>query len=151
MKIKFYTVAIMASIITLMGCQPANAVPLDVTLGYQDNKAIGTDGLRLDVGTEVNNFRFGLTTFSSDEQVESYGAYAAVPLYLQNTKFAITPQVRIEEYRTPRIMMASVGLGLEYALTETVRFDAVALVNHSLKGSGDTTETYMAGITKTFK
>lgn len=96
----------------------------------------------------VNNVRFGLSTFSADDRLVSYGAYGQLPIRIHNTKFAVTPQVRVEQYREESELVGS--LGLEYQLDDTVRVDAVALRSRGFDNDNIDGETYMFGVTKSF-
>lgn len=141
---------LLASTLALAACQKAEAAPVDVTLGYANNNVINESGLRADIGTEVNNVRFGLSTFSADDRLVSYGAYGQLPIRIHNTKFAVTPQVRVEQYREESELVGSLGLGLEYQLADTVRVDAVALRSRGFDNDNIDGETYMFGVTKSF-
>lgn len=67
----------------LVACQKAESAPVDVTLGYANNNVINDEGLRADIGTEVKGIRVGLSTFSADNRLVSYGAYGQLPIYIQ--------------------------------------------------------------------
>lgn len=135
--------------VSASACTRAEAAPLDVTLGYTNNNVVDEVGLRADIGTEIKNIRFGLTTFSSDNRLVNYGAYGQLPIRIHETKFAVTPQVRVEQYRDESELVGSLGLGLEYQLASDVRVDAVALVSESDDETLDG-ESYMFGVTKSF-
>lgn len=141
---------LLASTLALAACQKAEAAPVDVTLGYANNNVINESGLRADIGTEVNNVRFGLSTFTADDRLVSYGAYGQLPIHIHNTKFAVTPQVRVEQYRAESELVGSLGIGLEYQLADTVRVDAVALRSRGFDNNDLDGETYMFGVTKSF-
>ena len=96
-KIKIAVFGILASVLTLSGCTQAEAV--DFSLGYQNNEVINQEGVVASVGTEYKNIRLGVNTFSTDERLETYGAYVGIPIYIQGTSFAVTPQAQVDHYR----------------------------------------------------
>lgn len=153
-SIKAVMAMMVMSVFMLVGCQPATAatLPVDFTLGYTDNGVIDKEGVTANVGTEVNNIKFGLTTFTSSDKLESYGAYAAVPIRVQGTSLTVLPTVKIEDYREYSKTVGSVGLGLDFAMTDTVSLSALGMTSRSLSGSSDKLrgEVYTLGLTKRF-
>lgn len=141
---------VLISALALVACEKAEAAPVDVTLGYTNNNVVKDSGLRADIGTEVNNVRFGLSTFSSDNQLVSYGTYGQLPINIHSTKFTVTPQVRVEQYREESELVGGLGIGLEYKLDDTVRVDAVALRSRGFDNDDIDGESYMFGVTKSF-
>ena len=151
---KFLGLAAIASILAFSGCTRAEAVapilPLEASVGYVDNGVIDKEGVGINLGTEVNNVRFGLTAFTSSERLESYGAYAGVPFYVQGTKFGVVPQIRVERYRDISETVGGIGLGVEYKLTDTVRFEASGIAAKGFDNSDVDGGIYSLGFTKTF-
>lgn len=142
----------LTSALALSGCQRAEAapLPLDVTLGYVNSNVIDEEGVGLNIGTEVNNVRFGLTTFTTDERLESYGAYAGVPIQIHNTKVSVVPQLRVERYRNIGETVGGAGLGLEYQINPTLRLEGSGIVAKGFDNSDVKGEIYTVGLTKTF-
>lgn len=149
MKSSTKTIAVLAITMALLACTRADAAPVDVTLGYTNNNVTNESGLRAEIGTSYNNLRYGLTTLTSDNRLVNYGAYGQMPIAIHNTKFSVTPQVRVEQYREESELVGSLGLGLEYALADSVRVDAVALTSKSNDNELDG-ESFMFGVTKSF-
>lgn len=148
---KFLAVLAVASALALTGCQRAEAaLPLDANISYVDNTIIDQEGVGINLGTEVKNVKFGLTTFTSDERLESYGAYAGVPIRIHTTSFTVTPQVRVERYREIEETVGAIGLGLGYKFTDTLSLDATGLVARGFDNSDVDGEIYSVGLTKTF-
>lgn len=141
-----------ASTLALSGCQRAEAatLPLDTTLGYVHNSVVDKEGVGLNVGTEVNKFRLGVTSFTSSERLESVGAYAGVPIYVQGTRLGVVPQVHVKRYREASETVGGVGLGLEYKLTPTVRLEGSGVFERGFDNSDVKGEVYTVGLTKTF-
>lgn len=152
----FKTLAAVAlvSALAITGCQKAEAavvaLPVDASISYADNTVIDKEGVEVKLGTEVNKFRLGLTGFATDERVESLGGYAGIPIYVQNTRLAVVPQIRVERYFDIEETVGGIGLGLEYKLTDTVRIEGVALANRGFDNSDVRGETYTVGLTKRF-
>ena len=142
----------LASVMGLSACQRAEAsqLPLDASINYVNNNVVDEEGVGLNLGTEVNNVEFGLTTFSTDERLESYGLYAGVPIAIHNTRVSVTPQIRIERYRSLDETVGGIGLGLDYNLTETLRLGATGIVAKGFSDSEVKGEVYSVGLTKTF-
>lgn len=139
------------SVLAITGCQKAEAVlPVDLGIGYVDNSIIDEEGVEVKVGTELNKFRLGLNSFTTDNRIESLGGYLGVPIYVQNTNLALTPQIRVERYFDLKETTGGVGLGVEYKITDSVRLEGVALANRSFDNSDIKGEIYTVGLTKTF-
>lgn len=134
--------------LSLSACSTAEAA--EFSLGYQDNTVVGQEGVVASVATEVDGVRLGLTTFTSDGRLESYGGYAGIPIKVQGTKFTFTPQAEVSQYRDESELVGGLGLGVEYALTETTRVDAVAMAHEGFDNSNFDGETYTVGLTKVF-
>ena len=151
-NIKILTAVALASILGLSACERAEAatLPLDASISYVDNTIIEEEGVGINLGTEVNNVQFGLTTFSTDERLESYGAYACVPVRIHNTRFTVTPQIRVEHYREIDETVGGIGLGVDYNLTETLRLGASGIAAEGFDDSDVDGEIYSVGLTKTF-
>lgn len=149
---KVVTAIALASILGLSACQRAEAapLPLDASITYVDNKIIDEEGVGVNLGTEVNNVQFGLTTFSTDERLESFGAYAGVPIRIHSTRFTVTPQIRVERYRQIEETVGGIGLGVDYNLTETLRLGASGIAARGFDNSDIDGEIYSVGLTKTF-
>lgn len=140
--------AVLALSALAVACTPATAA--EFSLGYQDNSVIDEEGVAASLGTEVNNIRFGLNTFTSSDRLESYGAYAELPINIHRTKFTVTPQLQVDQYREADEVVGGLGLGVEYALTESTRLEAVAMAHEGFDESEFDGETYTVGVTKTF-
>ena len=147
---------LLAAAIVLVGCQPANAslntLPIDLYAGYTDNGVIDKQGATIKAGTEYGNLMFGVSAFTTEKSLETYGAYLGVPLRVQNTKIVVTPIVAVDKYRKANETVGSIGLGLGYGLTKTVSLDALAMTSRSLSGNRHEMrgETYSVGLTKRF-
>lgn len=140
------------TVLAFSGCTRAEAATLvDTNLSYVDNGVIDKEGIAFNLGTEVNDVRFGLTTFSTSQRLESYGAYAGVPIYVQGTKFGVVPQIRLERYRDLGERVGGIGLGVEYKLSNTVRFEASGIASKGFDNSDVNGGVYSVGISKTFK
>lgn len=146
--INVMVLGLFASALTLLGCQPANA--MDFSLGYQDNQVIDKEGVVASAGGEYNNLRYGVTTFATTDKLESYGVYGKMPIYIQGTNFAVTPQIQVDRYRDIKETVGSVGLGGEYAFTKTLRLEAIGMVSKGFDNSDVRGETYTIGLTKAF-
>lgn len=149
---KFLGLLALTSALALSGCQRAEAaaLPLKASVGYVDNTVIDKEGVGLNLGTEASGVEFGLTTLVTEDRMESYGAYAGVPIRIHNTRISLTPQVRVERYREAEETVGGVGLGLGYDLTPSLRLDAVGLVAKGFDDSDVNGEIYTFGLTKTF-
>lgn len=147
-SIKLAVFGILASVLTLAGCTQSKAA--DFSLGYQNNEVINQEGVVASVGTEYKNIRLGVNTFSTDERLETYGAYVGIPIYIQGTNFTVTPQAQVDHYRELDEVVGGLGLGLEYAFTDTVRLTGVAMVHEGFDDSSIDGESYTVGLTKTF-
>ncbi len=150
--IKIFALTIFASALAVSGCTRAQAAPLDVSVGYQNNEVVNQEGVVIKVGTEVNNIRLGLTTFTSNERLETYGGFIGVPLQVQGTKFSVVPQVYLEQYRKDSDLVGSIGIGGEYQLPKNYRLEAVALASRSLDNYNEsgTNGVYSLALTKRF-
>lgn len=145
------TAAIMA--IAISACsQSANAqLPVDVTLGYANNNALDKDGLRAEVGTEVRGLRLGVTSLTSDDKLESYGVYSALPMRVSGTKLSIVPRVEVERFKEIKEDVVSVGVGAEYQITPTLRADALMKYTRDVMSDTDIRgESFLVGVTKRF-
>lgn len=143
-------VGLVVSALTLTGCQPAKAAPLEIKLGYMDNNLIENEGVQLAVGTEVKNVRLGVSTFTSDKRLETYGVYAGIPINVQGTRFTLTPNITTERYHDIKETVGGVGLNLEYALTPTLRIEGGGTVNRSFDSSDYSDSVYNLGLVKRF-
>ena len=137
-----------AAVLTLVGCEKAQAVEIGV--GYVNNNVIDKEGTNLKVGSEWNNIRYGLTTMVSTERVESYGAYLGVPLRLQGVQLEITPTITTEYYHEAKETIGGVGLNVGYRINESLVLEGQGTVNRSFDSSNYTGEVYTVGLTKTF-
>ena len=137
-----------AAVLTLVGCQKAEAVEIGV--GYVNNKVVDKEGTNLKVGSELNNIRYGITTMVSSERVESYGAYLGVPLRLQGVQLEITPTITTEYYHEAKETVGGVGLNVGYRINESLVLEGQGTVNRSFDSSNYTGEVYTVGLTKTF-
>ena len=137
-----------AAVLTLVGCQKAEAVEIGV--GYVNNKVIDKEGTNLKVGSEWNNIRYGVTTMVSSERVESYGAYLGVPLRLQGVQLEITPTITTEYYHEAKETIGGVGLNVGYRINKSLVLEGQGTVNRSFDSSNYTGEVYTVGLTKTF-
>ena len=99
----------------------AYGAPINVTLGYANNDALGKDGLRTEIGTEVNGVRFGATSLTSEDRVETYGGYVGIPYKFYNTKVNIVPRLEVEKYREVDETIGSAGVAVEYQMTPNVQ------------------------------
>ena len=125
--------------------------PINVSLGYQNSNVIDKDGARAEVSTEVNGVRFGANVFASEDRGESYGAFGAVPIKLQNTNFSVVPRIGVERYRVADETVGLLGIGAEYQLTPTVRADATYTYTKAFDSDVDLKgDSYLVGLTKTF-
>lgn len=147
-NMKLAVMGVLAATMALVGCQQAQA--LDFALGYQDNTVVDEDGVFASVGSEYKNIRYGVSAFTSSERLESYGAYAKLPLYIHQTRFAVTPQAQVEHYRNADEVVGGLGIGLEYKLSDTLRAEAVAMAHEAFDDSSVDGETYTFSLTKTF-
>ncbi len=149
---KALTVLALTSTLAIFGCAQAEAaLPVDLGVGYANNSIIDEEGVEVKVGTEVNKFRLGLNSFTTDNRVESLGGYVGIPIYVQNTNLALVPQIRVERYFDLEETTGGVGLGVEYKITDSVRLEGVALANRSFDSSDVKGEIYTVGLTKTFR
>ena len=149
-KLNMLLVGLAVSALTLIGCQPVNAAPLDIKLGYMDNNLINKEGVQLAVGTEVNNVRLGVSTLTSDKRLETYGVYAGIPINVQGTRFTVTPNISVDRYHKIGEVVGGIGANLEFALTPTLRIEGGGSVNRSFD-SGDYSDTvYNLGLVKRF-
>lgn len=137
-----------AAVLTLAGCQKAEAVEIGV--GYVNNKVIDKEGTNLKVGSEWNNIRYGLTTMVSTERAEVYGAYLGVPLRLQGVQLEITPTITTEYYHEAKETIGGVGLNVGYRINESLVLEGQGTVNRSFDSSNYSGEVYTVGLTKTF-
>lgn len=140
--------AVVALSLSATACTKAEAA--DFSLGYQDNSLIDEEGVTASLGTELNGVRLGVNTFTSSDRLEYYGAYAKLPIYVQNTKFAFTPQAQVDHYRDADEVVGGLGLGVEYAFTDNIRLEVVAMAHEGFDNSSFDGETYTVGMTKTF-
>ena len=137
-----------AAVLTLVGCEKAQAVEIGV--GYVNNSVIDKEGTNLKVGSEWNNIRYGVTTMVSTERVETYGAYLGVPLRLQGVQLEITPTITTEYYHEAKETIGGVGLNVGYRINESLVLEGQGTVNRSFDSSNYTGEVYTVGLTKTF-
>ena len=137
-----------AAVLTLAGCERAQAVEIGV--GYVNNKVIDKEGTNLKVGSEWNNIRYGITTMVSSERVESYGAYLGVPLRLQGIQLEITPTITTEYYHEAKETVGGVGMNVGYRINESLVLEGQGTVNRSFDSSNYSGEVYTVGLTKTF-
>lgn len=137
-----------AAVLTLAGCEQAEAVEIGV--GYVNNKVIDKGGTNLKVGSEWNNIRYGLTTMVSAERAETYGAYLGVPLRLQGVQLEITPTITTEYYHEAKETIGGVGLNVGYRINESLVLEGQGTVNRSFDSSNYSGEVYTVGLTKTF-
>ena len=137
-----------AAVLTLAGCEKAQAVEIGV--GYVNNKVIDKEGTNLKVGSEWNNIRYGVTTMVSTESVESYGVYLGVPLRLQGLQLEITPTITTEYYHEAKETIGGAGLNVGYRINESLVLEGQGTVNRSFDSSNYTGEVYTVGLTKTF-
>ena len=129
----------------------AYAAPIDVTLGYANNDALGKDGLRAELGTELRGVRLGLTSLTSEDRMETYGVYAAVPFQVHNTKLSIVPRIEAERFRQVDESVGSLGIGAEYQMTQNVRADAVYKYSKAFDSDVDLDgNSFLFGVTRTF-
>ena len=137
-----------AAVLTLAGCEKAQAVEIGVS--YVNNNVIDKEGTNLKVGSEWNNIRYGVTTMVSTESVESYGVYLGVPLRLQGVQLEITPTITTEYYHEAKETIGGVGLNVGYRINESLVLEGQGTVNRSFDSSNYTGEVYTVGLTKTF-
>ena len=137
-----------AAVLTLAGCQKAEAVEIGV--GYVNNNVIDKEGTNLKVGSEWNNIRNGVTTMVSSERAETYGAYLGVPLRLQGVQLEITPTITTEYYHEAKETVGGVGLNVGYRINESLVLGGQGTVNRSFDSSNYSGEVYTVGLTKTF-
>ena len=137
-----------AAVLTLVGCEKAQAVEIGV--GYVNNNVIDKEGTNLKVGSEWSNIRYGITTMVSTERVETYGAYLGVPLRLQGVQLEITPTITTEYYHEAKETIGGVGLNVGYRINESLVLEGQGTVNRSFDSSNYTGEVYTVGLTKTF-
>lgn len=131
--------------------QTAYALPIDVTLGYANNNVLEKDGLRAELGTEVRGVRLGLTSLTSEDRMETYGVYGAVPFQVHDTKLSIVPRIEAERYREIDETFGSLGIGAEYQMTPTIRADAVYKYSKAFDSDVDLDgNSFLFGVTKTF-
>ena len=73
--------------------------PLDVSLLYRNDKAIGMEGMEASVQYQLNDkVVLGGNVFGNEDDVLSYGAYAGVPFKLTGHSVRIVPYVGLEQY-----------------------------------------------------
>ena len=138
-----------AAVLTLAGCQRAEAV--DFSLGYQDNQVIDKEGVVASIGTQTKNgVRVGVNTFSTEDKLGAYGVYVASPIRLEGSKVFITPQSQLDHYRETDSVVGSLGAGVEYHFTDTLRLEGVALAHKGFNDTDVKGETYTVKLTKTF-
>ena len=135
--------------------------PVDVTLGYENNKVTegqdGVDSLRAEIGTVSKVGRadvsYGLTTLTNDSSLRAYGAYAGLPLKVQGTKLTVEPRIAVEQYRDESELVGSVGVGARYEIVPTVDLNARAMYSRAFDNDAKDLldgESYMVGLTKRF-
>jgi hypothetical protein len=145
---KMALLAGLATVTMMVGCTKAEAVEASVGYGYND--VIQEEGVKLSLGNETNNIRYGITALANDERVETYGVYAGIPLRVQGTNFEVTPMITTEYYHEAQETIGGVGLGLGYRLSESLRIEGTGTVNRSFDSSDYTGEVYTVGLTKNF-
>ena len=137
-----------AAVLTLAGCEKAQAVEIGV--GYVNNNVIDKEGTNLKVGSEWSNIRYGVTTMVSSERVESYGAYLGVPLRLQGVQLEITPTIITEYYDDAEEFVGGVGMNVAYQINKSLFLEAQGTTNRSFDSSSYTGEVYSVGLVKRF-
>lgn len=147
-SIKAAVFGILASVLTLTGCQQAEAV--EIGLGYTDNKIINQEGVNVKVGSEYNNIRYGITAMANDERVETYGVYLGVPLRVQGTQLVLTPTITTEYYHEARETIGGVGMNIGYCINENLTLEAQGTVNRSFDSHDYTGEVYSIGLVNRF-
>ena len=137
-----------AAVLTLAGCEKAQAVEIGVS--YVNNNVIDKEGTNLKVGSEWNNIRYGVTTMVSSERVESYGVYLGVPLRLQGAQLEITPTITTEYYDDAEEFVGGVGMNVAYQINKSLFLEAQGTTNRSFDSSSYTGEVYSVGLVKRF-
>ena len=92
----------------------------------------------------------GVNTFSTEDKLETYGLYVASPIRLEGSKVFITPQSQLDHYHETDSVVGSLGAGVEYHFTNTLRLDGVALAHKGFNDTDVKGETYTVKLTKTF-
>lgn len=149
-KLNVAVYGLLAAVLTLVGCQRAEAAPLDIGLAYVDNGIIDKQGAKLSVGSEYKNIKYGATAMASDKRLETYGVYLGVPLRLQGIQLEVMPLLTTEYYHEARETVGGVGLGLSYRINETLVLEAQGTTNRSFDSSNYTGEVYSLGLVKRF-
>ena len=137
-----------AAVLTLAGCQKAEAVEIGV--GYVDSKIIGVDGASFKVGSEKSGVRYGLTTMVTKDRAENFGVYVGVPFRLKSVQLEFTPTLTTEYYREAGETVGGVGMNIGYRINESLVLESQGMVNRSFDNSDFKGETYTIGLTKTF-
>lgn len=152
------TMSALAGILAITACtNEAQAAPVDVTLGYENNSATkgdeNVDSVRAEIGTlnKNENVSYGITTLVNDNSLRSYGVYAGLPMKVQGTKLTVEPRVSVEQYREESELVGSAGVGARYEIVPS--FDVTARAMYSFDFDSDDNiggESYMVGLTKRF-
>jgi hypothetical protein len=135
--------------------------PVDVTLAYESNDVTEDklDALRAEIGTVTQNtkgninFAYGITTLTSKDKLQSFGAYAGIPISVKGTKLTVEPRIAVEHFRDMEEMVGSVGLGAQYAVDDTTRLNLRAMYSETFDSKYKDElngNSYMVGLTKRF-
>lgn len=148
-NIKMLKLCVVSVIVLVFSTIQAQAV--DFSLGYQDNQVIDKEGVVASIGTQTKNgVRVGVNTFSTEDKLETYGVYVASPIRLEGSKVFVTPQSQLDHYRDTDSVVGSLGAGVEYHFTKTLRLEGVALAHKGFNDTDVKGETYTVKLTKTF-
>lgn len=137
----------------------AFASPTNFSLGYENNKALGKEGVVLDVNTNTSDYTtLGLNVLGNKSKLQSAGIYVGVPL---NTKYnvsgiTVVPSLGIDyaveakQFVVVPALRGSYAVSPDISLTGQVKYlKGLANVNGSTTDKVSGT-AYSVGITKTF-
>lgn len=162
--IKIITSALLATMtITAITANTAWAAPIDLGISYMDNRLgdeavnrLGDEAVKLSVGSELNNIKYGAHVVASDggeastQKIENAGVYLNIPLRVQGTNFTIAPVITVDYYDDVEETIGGIGLNMSYGISKSIALEAQATANRSLDSSNLTGEIYSVGLIKRF-
>ena len=162
--IKIITSALLATMtITAITANTAWAAPIDLGISYMDNRLadeadnrLADEAVKLSVGSELNNIKYGAHVVASDggeastQKIENAGVYLNIPLRVQGTNFTIAPVITVDYYDDVEETIGGIGLNMSYGISKSIALEAQATANRSLDSSNLTGEIYSVGLIKRF-
>ena len=169
--IKIITSALLATMTITASCtaNTAWAAPIDLGISYMDNRLadeadeadeavnrLGDEAVKLSVGSELNNIKYGAHVVASDggeastQKIENAGVYLNIPLRVQGTNFTIAPVITVDYYDDVEETIGGIGLNMSYGISKSIALEAQATANRSLDSSNLTGEIYSVGLIKRF-